>query len=121
MPFPDANYGIFWGPPNAPVVINADGTTKTNTGITLRSSGEYNGSIPVVAWEAGVSPFNLWSATSTGVLQSIIRNFRSNARCTGVYALQAGRMWDYPVGATWDGYGGAWDAPSVVSQIIGGF
>lgn len=123
VPFPDANYGLIYGPPVGPYIINADGQTKTASEIVLRASSAYGGSIPVVAWEASVNPFNLWSAASTGVLQSIIENFRPNARCVGVYTIQTGgRTWDYfPAGTTWDGgtYP-TWDT-NTTAQILGAF
>lgn len=118
--FADTNYNLFFGPPNAPVVINADGTTKTTTGITLRSSGSYSGAIPVVAWEAGVNPFNIWSAASTGVLKSIVGNFRPNAWCMGVYAYGTSQgAFGWPIRKL--GNGDKFGQTSVITILDGGF
>lgn len=123
VPFPDANYGMIPGVPGAPVVLNIDGSFTSTTQAKVLATAPWTGRVPVFAWETGVNPFNLWSSTSSGLLKTIIQNWRPNAWCTGVSLIQTGgRTWDYfPPGTTWDGgtYP-TWDT-NTYAQIIGAF
>lgn len=120
--FGSSTYNVIYGSPAAPVVLNVDGTTQTTSGVTLRASAPWTGSVWVVAYTTGVNPLNMFSATNTGAVQRLISTFRPNSLCTGVYAIRSGRMWDWPANTTWDGYGGNWDSgPSVITQILGAF
>lgn len=124
--FGSTSYSIQIGTPvvtdgSGGVVLHADGTTQTTAGVTIRSTAPFTGYASVVAYTAGVNPLNTWSSASAGTLQRIISTFRPTALCAGVFAIQSGRMWDYPTGSTWDGLGGQWDVPSSIATIIGSF
>lgn len=123
VPFPSSVYAVIVGPPGDEVIVEPDGVTRTTTGVTVRASAPWSGTVPVIAFALGVNPFNLWSSSSSGVLKNIIKNFGPSAACKGVYTIQTGgRTWDYfPPGTTWDGgtYP-TWDT-NTTAQIIGGF
>jgi hypothetical protein len=95
VPFGSTSYSIINGPPTDDVIINIDGTTKTTTGVTLRSSDVWTGSVSVIAYASGVNPLNVFASTSFGALKSLILSFRPNALCMGVYAIAAGNMLGY--------------------------
>lgn len=114
FPFPDNGYGIVYGMPSAPVVLSVDGAATTTTQATIRSTGSWTGSVPVIAWGAGVNPLNTFSLSSLGTLQRIISTFRPNAICQGVYAYQLGHQW-----GNWTWGSGSWGG--AVSQILGAF
>jgi hypothetical protein len=121
--FGNTTYSIIVGPPTAPVTLVVDGTTQTTTGVTIRASAPWTGSVAVIAYAAGVNPLNFFSSASFGALQSLINAFRPNAICVGLFAITSGtRTWDYfPAGTTWDGgtYP-TWDTNSA-SQVLGVF
>lgn len=122
VPFGSSAYNVIFGAPTAPVVLTNDGTAQSSTTATILASGAWTGVVPVIGWVTGINPFNTFSSASLGQLQKIIATFKPNAICAGVYAITSGRMWDYPVNTTWDGYGGNWDSgPSTVSTILGAF
>jgi hypothetical protein len=58
-----------------------------------------------------------WSTALLAQLQKLITTWRPNAVCYGAFVVTAGRTWDWPV-TTWDGYGGNWDSPSTVVQVL---
>lgn len=115
--FPDTSYNVIVGPPNDEVILTADGTTATATGITIDASASWNGRVPVLAFETGVNPLNFFSAASIGQAKSIIKAFRPNAICMGVSAIFSGRIWGWPSSVAW-GDGGTWGGG--VSIIISG-
>jgi hypothetical protein len=121
--FGSSVYSILVGAPvvtdgSGGVVLHADGTTQTTTGVTIRASGPFTGYASVVAYAAGVNPLNMFSSANSGQLQSVIATFRPNAICVGVFAMQSGRQWGYPTTVKW-GDGGTWGGS--VSTILGQF
>lgn len=121
--FGSATYSIIFGPPSDNVVVWADGTTQTATGVTMKASAPWTGSVWVIGFASGVNPLNVFSSASFGAIQRIITSFRPNALCAGVFQiLTGGRTWDYfPAGTTWDGgtYP-TWDT-NTTQQILGAF
>jgi hypothetical protein len=119
VPFGSTSYSVIYGTPSDGVTLAVDGTTKTTSGLTLRASAPWTGAVWVIAWAAGVNPFNTFSAASLGALQSLIRSFRSNALCVGVYAYGTSKgAWGWPI-RKW-GNGDKWGATNVI-KILGGF
>lgn len=114
-----SSYTTIVGPPvvtdgSGPVVIVADGTTKTTTGVTIRASAAFNG-------YAYVSAYPALSATDTARLKTSIARWKpAKATCVGVYVIQTGDTWDWPTGTTWDGDSNAWDVSSSL-QLLGAF
>lgn len=117
--FGDTTYSVIYGPPSAPVILTVDGTSKTTTTVNILASGQWTGSVWVTAYATGVNPLNTFS--SVPLLKNSITRWRpEKAICMGVFAIQSGEMWDWPVGLTWDGDSNLWDSSSV-SQILGAF
>lgn len=120
---PSSTYSVIFSSSTDEVEIYNDGSpgVQTATGTTVRATAKWTGKVQVVAFASGVNPFNTFSSANLGQVKRIISTFRPNALCMGVFYIQSGRMWDYPVGVTWDGYGGQWDSPSSIVQVIGAF
>lgn len=122
--FGSAVYTAVAGLPSSPVILSTDDTSKTTTTVNILASGRWTGSVFVIGFAAGVSPVNLFPASSVGGLKNTIKKWKpAKATCMGVYAITSGgRTWDYfPPGTTWDGgtYP-TWDT-STTSQILGVF
>jgi hypothetical protein len=102
--FGSSTYSIQIGTPvvtdgGGGVVLHADGATQTATGVTIRSSAPFTGYASVVAYAAGVNPLNTFGSTSVGTLQKIIKLWRPNSICTGVYIAMLGKFMGWPVQA----------------------
>lgn len=107
---------------SGPVFISVDGTTKTTTGVTIRASAPFTGTCTVLAYQAGANPLADLHPADLARLQLLIKTWRPNALCMGVFALTGGEMWDYPIGLTWDGDSNTWDQGSAASvQFLGVF
>lgn len=113
VPFGSASYSVIYGVPNDTVSLYVDGTTQFTTGVTIRSSAPWTGQVWVTGFANGVNPLNWFGTASFGALQSIITNWRPNALCMGVIALQSGRMWGYPTTNKW-GDGGTWGGSTTI-------
>lgn len=123
IPFSSTAYSLMIGTPTDAVSLYADGTTQTKTGITIRSSAPWTGSVWVIAFASGINPLNWFDSTSYGAMQRLISAFRPNATCVGVYFIATGgRTWDcFPAGTTWDGGTYAtWDT-NTVTQVLSAF
>jgi hypothetical protein len=120
VPFSTAVYSVIYGVPSDAVILSVDGTTQTTTSVTLRSSAPWTGSVWVIGFASGVSPFTTFGTTQLGILKKVIQTWRPNAQCMGVFAITSGELWDYPTGLTWDGDVNLWDS-STSSQILGAF
>lgn len=80
------------------VVVSMDPSTVTSTGATVSASDAFSGSVTVIAYPTGTNPFFNLSATGLGVLQSVIKTWRpARGTCTGVYAIQQGKCFGWPV------------------------
>ena len=91
---------------------------KTPTGCTVSISPAAVVDIDLVAFQPGSNPFANLSKDNQGRLSRIIRRWRPAwAQCMGVFVLQSGEMWGWPLG-TW-GDPGTWGGSSVV-QFEGG-
>lgn len=107
-------YSVIPGVPNSSVILTVDGTSLTTTTTKILASGPWTGSVPVIAYAAGVNPLNVYSAASAGVLQRIISTFRPNALCAGVTSVQSGHVW-----GQWTWGTGNWGGS--VATILGAF
>lgn len=63
FPFADTSYLILPGKPivldgGGPVVVNADWSTRTTTGVSLIASSDFTGYVDVLAWNVGEDPTN---------------------------------------------------------------
>jgi hypothetical protein len=100
------------------VSVSVDGSTKTPTGVTLRASEAFNGTVDAIAYPPGSNPFANLSGAAMARLRSAITKWRpGKATCLGVYALLQGNFIGWPVrtiGAATPGY-------SVVANITGSF
>lgn len=86
-------YSVIPGVPNAPVLLSVDGSgVQTTTTARILASGPWTGSVLCTGYAVGVNPMNTYSAASAGILQRLISTFRPNALCTGVYAINSGRV-----------------------------
>jgi hypothetical protein len=102
--FVDTTYLIDVGPPTitdggGPVFLTADTTTKTTTGVTIRASAPFTGTATVLAWQVGANPLADLHPADLARLQQIIKTWRSNALCVGVYAVAQGKFMGWPVQA----------------------
>jgi hypothetical protein len=103
--FADATYKVMIGPPtitdaNGPVAIDFDPTTKTASGLTVRTSSPFAGTVELLAYQsgAGVNPFVDLHPADLARLQRTIRRWRpAKAVCVGVYAAVQGRFFGWPV------------------------
>lgn len=117
--FASSSYSVLPGMPTDEVIIENDGTAQTTTGTVIRASGQWTGSVWVIAYADGVSPLNTFSVESASLLKQAIELCRPRkAYCTGVFATQSGRQWGWPTTVKW-GDGGTWGGS--VSQILGAF
>jgi hypothetical protein len=116
--FASSSYSIVLGVPSSNVTLYIDGTTQMQTGVTIRSSAPWFGSVPVIAWASGVNPLNFFTTSTFGALQSLIAAFKPNAICMGVYLLASGKMLGFS-GLTLGS--GATLGGSIISQILGVF
>lgn len=119
--FASSTYTIIYGTPTAPVVLSVDGATQTSTGVTLRASGAWTGSVQVIGYAAGVDPFNTFSGASLGQLKSIISTFRPNAICMGVTVYQSGRQWGTFSPGSHSLWGDGWTWGGSTTQVLGSF
>lgn len=120
VPFGSVGYRTICGPPSSPVILSENGSAQATTTATIMASGPWTGTVPVIGFFPGTNPLNTFSLASLGQMRRIIQTFRPNAICMGVFVIQAGEMWDFPAGKTWDGDSNLWDS-STVSQILGAF
>lgn len=88
----------------APVITDGSGgvavwlSATSTTGATVSASDSVTGSVSVIAYPSGGNPYVNLSGTGLGVLQSVIRRWRpARATCAGVYALQQGKYFGWPV------------------------
>lgn len=124
--FTDTSYSVYIGGVTVtdggePVVVGADGSTKTIDGIDLDASAPFTGYVDMLAAPAGVDPFTYLSPIRQTILKSLISRWRPNAVCAGVFALFQGETWDFPLGKTWDGDSLTWDTPAEWAQLLGSF
>lgn len=121
--FPDTTYKILVGTPTitdggGPVVVDADGTTKTSTGVTVRTNTPFVGSVDLVAYQVGANPYFDFHPGDLARLRAIIRRWQPGARtCDGIFGLAQGAFWGWPLD-TWAGSVGAgtfWGSSTVVS------
>jgi hypothetical protein len=97
-----------------PVVLWLDPSTVTTTGATLTASDDIVGFATVVIFPTGSNPFASLSPTGLSVLERVIRTWRpARSTCTGVYALEHGLYFGWPVRTF--GYGGTFSASAVVT------
>jgi hypothetical protein len=99
--FADTTYAIEPGPAivtdgGGPVFLSADATTKTLTGVTIRASAPFTGTATIFACQAGANPLADLHPADLARLQRVIRTWRPNALCVGVYALTQGSMYGWP-------------------------
>jgi len=80
-----------------PVSVVADLTSRTLTGCAFLSSGAFTGSCSVLAWQDGSNPYADLHPADLARLQLIIKTWRSNALCVGIYAVAQGGMFGWPV------------------------
>lgn len=118
VPFASTSYSIMIGDPAVGVMLSADGTTQTTTGVTIRASAAWTGSATVIGYASGVNPLNFFSASSFGILKSIIKAWRPNSLCMGVYWLQSGIFEGYP---TTNKFGTVGNFGGTQQQILGVF
>lgn len=100
--FPTTGYHVQVGIPvitdgGGGVVVVADSTTKTLTGVTLNASGAFTGTVSVLAWQDGANPYADLHPADLSRLQFTIATWRPNALCVGVYALAQGKFMAWPV------------------------
>jgi hypothetical protein len=82
------------------VSIDVDGTaaSKTMTGVTVNASDAFTGWVDVLAFQASATnPLADLHPADLARLQSLIRTWRPNALCTGVYVCTAGKFMGWPV------------------------
>lgn len=117
--FADTTYKIQVGPAtitdgSGPVVADVDSTTKTISGITVRASARFTGTVDLLAYQAGANPFADFHPGDLSRLRTIIRRWQpGRATCVGIYVAAQGKFWGWPV-RTW-GSGGTWGAGTVVT------
>jgi hypothetical protein len=104
--FPTTNYLIMPGIPTitsgGPAAVWADGTTQTQTGVTIRASAAITGTVDVIASQVGANPLADLHPADLARLQSTIKTWRPNSICVGVYAVAQGNVFGWPV-ATFSG------------------
>lgn len=100
------------------VSVWPDGSTKTPTGVTLRASDTFTGTVDALAYPPGSNPFANLSGAAMARLQSAITKWRpGKATCVGVYALLQGNFIGWPVRTI----GAATPSYSIVANITGSF
>lgn len=122
--FPSTSYCIQVGAVTTPdfVAVTADGSTQTQTGVTLRASAAFTGTVDVLAYQSGANPFADLHPSDLSRLRSVIVKWKpARATCFNVTALIGGELWDYLFGLTWDGDSLLWDQPASSVQILGAF
>jgi hypothetical protein len=67
------------------IACYADGTTKTLSGMTMAASAPFQGNVDVMAYGVDLSG-----------IQNIIRTWRPNGLCVGVYSVTQGKMFGWP-------------------------
>jgi hypothetical protein len=104
--FPDTTYRVLVGPPiifsGGPVLIDVvDGTNKSTTGITVRTSAPFNGSVDVLAYQVGANPWADPHPSDLSILRSTIQKWKpAKAKCTGIHVAVQGQCWGWPL-TTW--------------------
>jgi hypothetical protein len=126
--FGDLTYHVQPGIPTitdgiGPISVVADLTSKSLTGVQLLASGEFTGTVSVLAWQSGANPFADLHPADLQRLKSTIQKWKpGRTTCLGVIALLGGELWDYPVGLTWNGDSLTWDQPAAAAvQFLGSF
>lgn len=118
--FDDTGYHVLVGPPTVtdsagPVLVDADGTTKTTTGVQVRTSERFAGTVDVLAWRDGQNPFCDLHPGDLARLQRAVAKWRpKKATCVGVYAVAQGKFWGWPPGP-WAGSSSSWGPSSIVT------
>lgn len=111
-PFADTTYHVVVGAiynTGGLVVVEADPTTKTTTGIALRASDSFTGTVDVLAWRDGDNPFVSLTADQLARLRLTIRTWRrAVATCVSVYVQFQGLMWGWPLSQHWGDAGLKW-------------
>jgi len=111
-PFDCAVYSVMVGAPVitdslGPITATVDMTTATASTIVVNASDSFTGTVPILGWPAGANPFVSLSPASTQSLRGIIRKWKPGRTIVdGVYVLQQGHFWAFPVVA-WSARG-AW-------------
>lgn len=100
--FADLTYSVRVDGVTAPggelVAVNADSKAKTLSGVTLRASAPFTGTVDVVAYQACANPLADLHPADLKRLQTLIRKWGPRkATCTGVYALVQGKFMAWPV------------------------
>lgn len=80
-----------------PVSVVADSTSRTLTTVTCNASAAFSGSAPVLAWQDGANPYADLHPADLARLQFIVKTWRPNALCVGVYAVAQGKFMGWPV------------------------
>jgi hypothetical protein len=85
-------------------VVSADLTSKTTTGVKIAASGPFEGTVEVLAWQAGANPFADPHPSDLARLRSIIKTWRpGKAQCVGIFVLVQGDFLGWPVGTLGSG------------------
>ncbi len=122
-PFTDTTYKVMCGAANItdggpPVVVDVDGTTQTTTGITVRTSSRFTGTVDLVAYQVGAVPFADLHLSDLARLRSVIGKWRpAKATCVGAYAVAQGKFSAWPVGTMAQMLG----VPSTIVNMTGSF
>lgn len=100
--FPSSSYSILPGLPTVSsgggVAVWADGTTQTTTGVTVRASGAFTGTVDLVAFQTGANPFADLHPADLQRMQATLSKWQPRrAICVGVYALVQGNFYGWPV------------------------
>lgn len=102
-PFQDTTYKIQVGIPTVTdgagaVVCNADNTTKTTTGVQIKASASFVGTVDVLAWEVGANPFADPHPNDLARLRRLINRWRpARALGMGVLVRAQGAQLGWPI------------------------
>lgn len=93
-----------------------DGTTKTKTGVQVKASAPFVGTVDVLAWEAGANPFADIHAADLARLRRLIYRWKpQKSICAGVYQIVKLPVWGYPTsGYYFGGTNWTWSAGNSV-------
>lgn len=112
--FADTSYLTHVGTPvvtsgSAPASIYEDSSGRTKTGTTIAASTPWTGTVVVIAWPAGASPFCNLSDSDLSALRTLIDRWKpATTRCMGAWAKQSGLQWGYPPTMKWGDPGLVW-------------
>lgn len=117
--FTDTTYLIMLGPPivtdgSGVVVVSVDGTTKTQTGVTVLSSANFTGHADLLAWPVGGNPFGSLTPEVANRYRSIVERWRpAKATYKGTTVIIRGMTFGWPVRTF--GYGGTFGPSEVIT------